>query len=150
MAENGTIGSTRSPSVAADVADQRLDLARLGAVDLVEDAEHALAGRVRERERLALGRLGGLPDGEDPDDGVGVAQEVARHPLVLGADRVQPGRVDDLDAPERLEREEDLDQAHVARVGVAQRGAETQRCPRAAIARVVPSWYTTRASGVAP
>ncbi len=110
---------------AADVPDQRLDLARLGAVDLVEDADHPLAGRVRQRQRVALGRLGGLTGGEDPDDGVGVAQEVARHPLVLGADRVQPRRVDDLDAPERLDREKDLDQAHLPRVGVAQRG---QKC----------------------
>ena len=107
------------------MTNERAHLAGLRTVDLVEDADHPLAGGVRQGQRLPLRRLGGLPGGEHPDDGVGVAQEVARHPLVLGANRVQARRVDDLDAAKRLDGQEDLHHPDLAGVGVAQRGQKS-------------------------
>ena len=107
-----------------------------------------LALRVREGERLFLGRLGGLPDREDPDQRVGLDEEVTRHLLVLGADRVQAGRVDDLDATERLERMEDLDDAHGGRLRVGQLAQERAHGGGIELARRAVVVHDARAGGL--
>ena len=138
----GRVGAPRAPRrerarrrerkhLVDERADAALDVAHDGAhvvvaraVDLVEDAEDVLAPGVGEPERLLLRGLGGLADREDPHEGVGLDEELARHLLVLGPDRVQPRRVDDLDAAERLERVEDLDDAHGGRLRVGELAQE--------------------------
>ena len=70
-----------------------------------------MPSRLDLAERLALGRLGRLVDGEQPHHRVGLGDEAARGRLVLGVDRVEPRRVDDVDPLQRLERVEHLDDA---------------------------------------
>ena len=104
----------------------RFDLGGLRAIDLVEHAQHALARAVRQLQRRPLGRLRRLPDAEHPDDRVRLLQEVARDALVFGEDRVQPGRVDDLDAAERLHGKKYLHDPDRARFVGAQPGQEAR------------------------
>ena len=50
-------------------------------------------------------------DGEEPHDGVGLCDEGARRLLVLGVQRVETRRVDDVHALKELERVEHFDEA---------------------------------------
>ena len=95
-----------------NVPHHRGDFFGGGAIDLVEHAQHPLAGGVGQAQRVALGRFRRLSRREDPHDGVGLDQEVAGHLFVRGAQGIEPRCVDDLHPAQRLHRSEDLDLAN--------------------------------------
>ncbi len=108
------------PQRAGDVCGDLRQLVRRAAVGFVEHAENFFARRRDGGQRRTLRRFGGLVDGEQPNHGVGFGDEAPGDLFVSGVDRVQPRRVDDVDALEHIERIENLHPANAPRLGVVE------------------------------
>ena len=147
VAENGMMASTRSPSERATCSTTAPISASSARSTLLSTPSTRLPAPCASSSAARLGGLRRLPDREHPDDRVGLLQEVARHALVLGEDRVQPGRVDDLHAAERLDGQKDLDHADARAPRRRAAPVRKRATSAAASGRVPPSWATTRAAG---